>query len=220
VVISDLHLGVYKDRFFLERVVEKINKINRVDYVIIPGDFVYYPYKNLNETFGALSKLKCPCYAVFGNHDIQEESYIKDLKPNLIKTLNKNGVTFLHNESIYIEKFNINILGLGDHMSKEDNIELIDKFDAKDRLIVIAHNPDTTLKYSNKNAKLTICGHTHGGQIRIPFLYKKNIPCKGDFDQGLYDTKHGKVFVSSGIGEVLLPIRLGIPPSIDVLDLS
>jgi len=61
---------------------------------------------------------------------------------------------------------------------------------------------------------LTLAGHTHGGQIRIPYLYKKVIPVRGDvlWDQGLYSFKNEKVFVTSGIGEIGLPMRFLIPP--------
>ena len=83
----------------------------------------------------------------------------------------------------------------------------------------MAHNPDTALEYENSIPDITICGHTHGGQIRIPFLYKQTIPCEGNFDQGLYETKYGKVFVTAGLGEVGLPMRLGIPPTIEILEL-
>lgn len=219
-VISDLHLGIYKGKDFLQRLVNKINNIEDIDLVIIPGDFVYYPYQDLNDMFSILSNVTYPIYGVLGNHDIDEESYTPNLKVNLIKALNHNKVNFLHNESTYIKDLNINILGLGDYLSNEDDVSLINKFDKSDNLIVITHNPDTVSKYINNITKLTISGHTHGGQIRLPFIYKKVIPCEAEFDQGLYDINNNKVFVSSGVGEVLLPMRLGIPPSIDVLDLK
>ncbi len=85
--------------------------------------------------------------------------------------------------------------------------------------MVFTHNPDTTLSYRKNIADLTIAGHTHGGQIRLPLIYKFAIPCKGDFDQGLYQSTTGKTFVTSGLGEVGLPMRLGIPPVIDILEL-
>ncbi len=215
VVISDLHLGVYKGKDFLSRVVTRINLIKEKDAVIIPGDLVYFPDTDLDELFSPLKGIDCPVYAVLGNHDSYQRNYkfINKLKDSLVQ----NNVVVLENESIKLK--NINILGLGDHWSIDDDISKINEFSIEDNLIVITHNPDTTLMYKNSIADLTISGHTHGGQIFIPFIYKFFIPCKGDFEKGLYENLNGKVFVSSGIGETALPMRFGVPPVIDILNL-
>ncbi|MBT3817587.1 MAG: hypothetical protein HOG08_04585, partial [Candidatus Magasanikbacteria bacterium] len=158
-----------------------------------------------------------PVYAVLGNHDTEESrQYIDE---ELQKALEENGVIFLSNSSAYIEQKNIRILGLGDKWTDEDDISKIDKFTIEDNVVVITHNPDTTLEYTNSIPDLTVSGHTHGGQIRIPYLYKKVIPCVGDFDAGLYDVGENKVFVTAGVGEIGLPMRLGIPPTIEILEL-
>ncbi len=217
VVISDIHLGVYKGTHFLERIVEKINTIEQVDAVLIPGDFIYYPQEDLEVLFSSLKQIKFPVYAVLGNHDTEESrQYIDE---ELQKALEENGVIFLSNSSAYIEQKNIRILGLGDKWTDEDDISKIDKFTIEDNVVVITHNPDTTLEYTNSIPDLTVSGHTHGGQIRIPYLYKKVIPCVGDFDAGLYDVGENNVFVTAGVGEIGLPMRLGIPPTIEILEL-
>ncbi|MFT7088061.1 MAG: putative MPP superfamily phosphohydrolase [Rickettsiales bacterium] len=213
IVISDIHLGVYKDTNFLKSVVKKINKIKNADAVLIAGDFTYHSGKNLESLFYPLKDIKFPVYAVLGNHDSD-----KTLQKELQATLENNNVVFLHNSSFPLKE-NITILGLGDKWTNEDMVSKIDQFKESDDLIVLTHNPDTVLKYKNNIADLTIAGHTHGGQIRIPFLYKLIIPCEGDFDQGLYSINQNQVFVTSGVGEVGLPMRLGVPPVIDVLEL-
>ncbi len=217
IVISDIHLGVYKSTSFLKRVVDKINKIKNADAVLIPGDFIYYPSKDLDKLFSVLEEIKFPIYAVLGNHDSERPG--PPIQKKLQKTLENFGITFLHNSSSMLVNKNITILGLGDKWSSQDDISKIEKFKKTENLIIITHNPDTVLNYKNSIPDLTVTGHTHGGQIRIPFIYKSMIPCTGDFDQGLYKTKNGKVYVSSGIGEIGLPMRLGIPPVIDILEL-
>jgi hypothetical protein len=216
-VISDIHLGVYKDNYFLKRVVDKINNIENLDAVLIPGDFTYYPENNLKELFKPLKDLKYPIYATFGNHDVGHPG--PPIKKELQKVLMSYNVIFLNNTSATIKDKNIKILGLGDNWDLNDDIKKINKFTNGDNLIVITHNPDTFAKYKNSIPDLTISGHTHGGQIRIPFLYKRMIPCKNDFDKGLYKQKNGKLFVTSGLGEVGLPMRLFNPPVIDILEL-
>lgn len=231
-----MHLGIYKDETFLERVIQKINEIKNIDAVLIPGDFTYYPPENLEKLFTPFKNVKVPVYAVLGNHDSEKPG--PPIQEKLQRVLEDNGVIFLHNTESIIEDKNIKVLGLGDKWANEDDISKIDNFSKEDNLIVLTHNPDTTLQYHNSIPDLTIAGHTHGGQIRIPFLYKDMIPCIYDFDQGVYEliplhasvqsTKniiftenhYGKIFVTAGIGEIGLPMRFGIPPAIEVLELK
>ena len=215
VVIADLHLGVYKTENFLARVVDKINKIDKVDAVLIPGDLTYYPKENLEKLFYPLKNISAPVYAVLGNHDSEKPG--PPIQKELQQVLEKNGVIFLHNTNRTLG--NINILGLGDYWAEDYDISKINDFKESDNLIVIAHNPDITSEYKNAIPDLTVTGHTHGGQIRLPYFYKKAIPCVGDFDQGLYEKEYGKVFVTTGVGEVGLPMRLALPPRVDVLEL-
>lgn len=217
VVISDLHLGVYKGRGFLKGVVEKINNIQEVDFVVIAGDFTNEPGEDFSELFTPLRDIKYPVYATLGNHDCSHPG--PDIRDELEEHLLENNVTLLNNQSVYLVDQNISILGLGDRWSEEDNSSLINSFEDKSNLIVIAHNPDTTADYENNIADLTISGHAHGGQVRIPWIYKYVIPSYEGFDQGFYDSNGVKVYVSSGLGEVGLPLRLGIPPAIDILNL-
>lgn len=216
VVIADMHLGVYKDRNFLKRVVNKINKQKNINAVLISGDFTFYPSKDLITLFSPLKDIKVPVYAVLGNHDSGMPG--PPIQKQLKEALKINDVIFLDNESAIIPNIDIIVLGLGDNFASQDDISKIEKYNIQDNLIVLTHNPDTTLSYKNSIPDITIAGHTHGGQIRIPFLYKVVIPCVGNFDKGLYNTFIGKVFVTSGLGEVGLPLRFGIPPVIDILD--
>ncbi len=219
VVISDTHLGIYKGRGFLDRVVNKINEIEDVDATIIAGDLTYHADdEQLEYLFEPLKKIKSPVFVVFGNHD-----YLGPNPPNLKKlreAVSKNSAIFLENSVDFLKTKNIKIVGLGDKWSRNDDISVLEQFSNSDNIVVVTHNPDTTIKYSNKIADLTISGHTHGGQIRIPFIYEKFIPSEFKFNKGFYNTKNGKLFVSSGVGEIGLPMRFLVPPTIDVLILK
>jgi len=217
VLISDLHIGAYNSTRFLERIVEKVNSIEDVDFVVIAGDITYYPIGDLDTLLSPLKKLQRPTYAVLGNHDSQAPG--PDIEEELKEALEKNNVIFLKNEDIYIEDLDIHILGFGDLLAKEVNIKKLKDFKDEDNLVVIAHTPDTVYSYKYIEPDLTLSGHTHGGQIRIPFIYKYFIPTKYGFDEGYYETEKGKVYVSSGLGMTGLPFRLGIPPVIDVIEL-
>jgi predicted MPP superfamily phosphohydrolase len=134
--------------------------------------------------------------------------------------LTEFGVHLLTNKAIKLN--GITIVGLGSHWAREDDVSVLDTYSKEDNLIVLTHNPDTTLDYlPHHYPDLTVAGHTHGGQVRIPYLYHKMIPVRGDilWNQGLYHIEDEQVFVSSGIGEIGLPLRFLIPPSIDILEL-
>ncbi len=214
-LISDIHLGVYKDKTFLQRVVQEINK-KHPDYVFIAGDLLYKALEeNLTDIFSPLKEINSPVIAIYGNHDTE---YGNRVKQQLKKALESNNVILLENEAIKLENFTL--LGLGERWEYNDEVSLLEEYSEKNNIIVLAHNPDTTSDYTNNHADLTLAGHTHGGQIRIPFLYKYAIPTKGDFDRGLIQQEKTKLFISSGLGEVALPLRLFNPPVIDILYLE
>lgn len=213
VLIADTHLGVYKDKHFLERAVRVINKQNP-DYVFIAGDFTYEPKKGeLAELFGAFSEIHAPIYAVLGNHDVERPG--PQVRDELKEVLEGEGVHFLNNQAVQLKDFTL--VALGDNWSHEDNIKLIDAFSENDNVVVLTHNPDTTLAYTNSVADVTLTGHTHCGQIRIPWLYKKAIPTTGSFDKGYTQEERTKLYITCGLGEVGLPMRLFNPPAVDVL---
>jgi len=217
-LIADIHLGIYNNASILERTVDKINEEN-VDAVLIAGDLTYEPqFDDMKLLFSSLKKLNVPVYAVLGNHDCQKPG--PDIRDELEEVLTSFGVQVITNKAVLLN--GITILGLGSHWAKDDEVSLLDKYTKKDKIVVLTHNPDTTLDYLPMHyPDLTLAGHTHGGQVRIPYLYKKIIPVRGDvlWDQGLYVFEDKKVFVTSGIGEIGLPLRFLIPPVIDVLEL-
>ena len=100
---------------------------------------------------------------------------------------------------------------------------LLNQFHAAETVVVLTHNPDTVLAYNNYNVDATLVGHTHCGQIRLPWVHryigKYIIPTKGEFDCGLIATKYTTVFITPGVGEVILPMRWFNPPTIDIVSL-
>lgn len=222
VLIADLHLGIYKWVHYLRRVVEEINDID-AEIVVIAGDLTYEPTdgseESLTALFSPLAEIDMPVLAVLGNHDVQVPG--PDIRYPLIRALNHNGVTFLHND-IY-ELWWDKIVWLGPHLAGEDRVEILDGFGADDNVIVLTHNPDTISKYRNENADLTIVWHTHCGQIRLPYIQDwirpYTYPVIGDFDCDLTTHDYTQLYITSGLGEVLLPLRFLNPPTVDVLRL-
>ncbi len=103
IVISDLHLGKWKDEKFLKKIVDKINteiKNKNIEHVFIAGDFTYHPKdiseKGLDTLFSPLAQISAPVYSVLGNHD--EEKPGPKLAEVLKKVLEKNNVKIIENK--------------------------------------------------------------------------------------------------------------------------
>lgn len=219
VVISDIHLWSYKSVNFLKRVVDKINNIKNVDAVLIAWDLTYIPNDSLDNLFVPFKNSKYKTFAVIWNHD--DWHPWTPIENEVQKALQKYNIIYLNNEKSVIPNTNIKLLWLWDGWANNDEVNLIDNYKPDDNLIVLTHNPDTTMKYSKKEssiADITITGHTHWWQIRIPFYYKTIIPTTWNFNEWFYDYSWANVFVSSWLWEVGLPMRLGIPPVIDIIN--
>jgi predicted MPP superfamily phosphohydrolase len=219
-LIADLHVGVYKDRTYLQRVVNTINAQSWVDMVFIAGDLTFWPpldQKKMEELFRPLSYLEVPVYMVLGNHDVEEPW--PDIRTELVRTLEQYGVIFLDND--IVDFGTRKLVWLGDHMAGEDKVFILNQLHVAETVVVLTHNPDTTLAYANYNADATLVGHTHCGQVRVPWLHpyisKFIIPTRGAFDCWLMQTKYTTLLITPGLWEVVLPIRRFNPPTIDLV---
>ena len=219
VLISDIHLGVYKGRAYLQRLVDRINTL-RADAVVIAGDFTYEPGgEPLERMFAPLETLQKPVYAVLGNHDQQAPG--PDIDAALRAALATHGVQVIEGRRVTVRGFGV--AGLGDRWAGKDDPGFLAARPASGPTLVLAHNPDSAIALDPADVALVLAGHTHGGQIRIPWLYRHVIPSQYGFDRGeqFLRTPHGRVrvYTTVGTGEIGLPMRLFNPPTIDVLDL-
>lgn len=215
ILISDLHLGKYKTEKFLSKAVEKINNI-QADYVFIAGDFTYQPELiDLEKLFAPIWKINKPVYWVLWNHDVEKPG--PKLRDELKTVLDNLWANYLNNTTVKLGNFTL--VELGSNWNREDDTSLLEEFTPSDNIVVLAYNPDTTLKYSNNIPDLTLAGHTHGGQLRIPGLYKSVIPTTWNFDKWFSQEEFTKLYVSSGIWETAIPMRFLNFPEIVVLEL-
>jgi uncharacterized protein len=211
-VISDIHLGLFKDEAFAARVVERLNAID-VDVVLFAGDWTYDPTRPIAELVAPFAKLRHPMLSVPGNHDEQQPGplLVKPLRDALI------GVGIVPVEYTHHRLATFTVVGLGDHWAGKDGIGPLNAAPRDQPVIVLAHQPDTVMRFTGNMAALAVTGHTHGGQVRFPFVGAVVNASKNPFDRGLHTWTPIPTFVTSGLGEVGLPIRLLNPPVIDVL---
>lgn len=142
------------------------------------------------------------------------------------------GAKVLINDSEEIVSGNekLNILGVkdpytsgelkGDLEKAEKNLDEGDK----NCRILLAHSPNIIKEAVDKNIDLVLAGHTHGGQVYIPFLTKYIIPAKrpaGEgFIKGLYTIGDTQMYINRGIGMSVLPFRFLVPPEVTVISLE
>jgi uncharacterized protein len=215
VLIADYHVGLYKRPEFLARVVERINAMEGVDAVLIAGDHLHEPDRPIAELLAPLKLLRHPTYSVPGNHDELPFGPVQHAELRaVLKSLGVQPVEYGH---VVTPKFTV--VGLGDRFAGKDNPGPLAAAPRDKPIIVVAHNPDSAMQLKPGAAALFVSGHTHGGQIRIPWLYRRVIPTEHPFDRGLHRFGPVPVFVTSGLGEVGLPMRFLNPPVIDVLDI-
>lgn len=215
VLIADLHIGVYKSQRYLERIVNKVNE-QSADFNLIAGDFIFALEENeLAKELEPLKKLNRPTYIVLGNHDSEKKRALKTVLKDL---------GLINIEQNIIDLGDYQIAGLGDRWDYADVIHFSTKVNPNP-VIILAHNPDSTAEINLPNITVALAGHTHCGQVRIPYLYKKVIPSEAGFNCGLETatTQIGTtvpVFITPGTGEMVLPMRLFNPPTIDIIHLK
>ena len=221
VFFTDTHFGELYSIDNAKKISDKINSLNP-DIVIFGGDLLdNYARDSENLDFKKLSSAlssitaKNGKYAVFGNHDIGGGAVrmYNDFMTSC-------GFTVLSDESVYIDDYNIKIVGFDDIMMSYTEPEL---YTLKSEYfnVIAAHEPETVKYIQNRSDNFMFSGHTHGGQIYIPFLTDKVLPPgSGGFRKGLYtqseinsDTSIS-LYVSSGIGLTKVPFRLFNTPEI------
>jgi len=223
-VISDIHIGgrhMPPERVM--RIVDSLNALNP-DIVLIAGDFIdgHHSRQDMSDNFNQqvddglkiLSKLKAPMgrYAVIGNHDVMYNAgYVET-------ALEHAGVTVLTNQAVMQD--DVCIVGLADHETQQEDTASFSVCKAKASLIALMHSPDS-FQYMPQGIGLAAAGHTHGGQINIPFLGRlSTITDMGpSYKHGLRRYKGDAVYISAGLGTSILPARFRSPPEIVLLRL-
>jgi uncharacterized protein len=228
-LFSDIHIGRFKDKNWVDKVIAETNKIENLDAVLVAGDWTYWP-KDISKAgfmydFASFKNSRYPTYAVLGNHDVEKPG--PRVRAELESALNELGVKIIDDKSV--EFVSWNLVGLEDIWSEKYNGIQSNLLSSTKPNLALTHQPDIVRDYDKLSTKpvLTLTGHTHCGQVRIPFLYKLALPTIDAFyDKGWYEMGWGekpimtsKLFISCGVGEVGLPIRLLNSPTIDVLTL-
>jgi len=226
--LSDFHFHNYDESFFVRHAVRQVNEL-APDMVALTGDFITttkdahsQPVSDAYACAEILRGLKCPVrFCSLGNHDVA-------IKADLADALGRNGHTLLMNQFTALEKRGekIWISGIADAYFDVPNLALaMPKRRADEPIILLGHEPDfaDTIASQSYDVDLMLAGHTHGGQVRLPFLPALLLPAMGEKyveDLHLVGTSGMQVYVNRGLGCMHLPFRFNCPPELTLLTLQ
>jgi predicted MPP superfamily phosphohydrolase len=229
--LSDIHLDEFTEPFLLREAIDRINHA-RPDYVFLTGDYVTADVLPKPLSISAarhcgqlLSGLQCKeRYAVFGNHDARAgEKEVAD-------ALGEANIVFLRNTHVPLERnggrvwlagIDDPVCGLPDQGAAiPESIRHI----PNEPVILMCHAPDYIDRLhahpAGQAISLVLSGHTHGGQIRLPFVGPLHLPTGGrKYVEGLFTVGSMQLYVNRGIGSVGVPFRFDCRPEITVFTL-
>ncbi len=221
--ISDMHVG---NKFNYQYVIESFGKAKllKPDFVLYTGDFVSYEnetqYTQLKEVMKFAVTGELGTLAVLGNHDYGKNWLEQEVANNITTILETAGVTVLSNEQKEIE--GLNIIGLDDYWGLNFNPKkIMSQVDRNKANIVLCHNPDVCdLNVWNQYKGWILSGHTHGGQVKPPFLKPPILPVKNKkYNAGEIDLNDGRtLYINRALGN-LHQIRFNVRPEITVFTL-
>ncbi|MEO5802420.1 MAG: metallophosphoesterase [Verrucomicrobiota bacterium] len=203
---TDLH---YKgDKKYLEEVVQEINKVSP-DFVCLTGDIIE-ENAFLSEALGILSGIKSPIFGVPGNHDYWSHANFDEIA----ECFSKSGGAWLVGNQTTTRDGKITLHGAG------EKLPLNFQLNPKTKNIALLHYPEWVERLAPNKFAVVLAGHSHGGQVRIPFYGPIALPFStGRYDLGLFQTESGPLYVSSGIGWFLFNVRFCCRPEIVVLEI-
>ncbi len=233
-VIADLHAG--GPNMGIERISQIVETSNalRPDIVLLLGDFVA-THKFVTEPVPApvwaaeLSRLKAPLgvHAILGNHDW----WFHEAEIRL--ALKRVSIPVMENDAVLLGEPGARfwLAGIGDQLAvplgqgrfrgADDLPATLAKIGSDEPVILMVHEPDIFTKVPDR-VSLTLAGHTHGGQVRVPFVWPAFVPSQygARFAYGHIVEGGRDLIVSGGLGTSAVPMRVGVPPEIVHVELG
>ena len=224
--LTDFHSYGFNKRE--KKVLEMVDQLDP-DFVFITGDFVDRTTQDINSVQEFWQELgnqyQGKIFGVLGNHEYGNKNADSD---SLEELLEESGIVILSNENrkIFQDDEYIYLVGVDDPDTGNDDLKKAAVSTEKDiPKILLAHSPDIINNLDSlkeEEIDLILAGHTHGGQIGIPFVRPFWVPTKnrGKYASGLFIFDSVHLYVNRGVGLSVLPIRFNCPPEITVIELQ
>jgi len=215
--LSDTHHSPFTDLEHISRAVDIANKLEP-DAVFLTGDYVSHDRDYIAPVAEVLGNLRSEfgTFACLGNHDHWTDA---ELVTHLLRG---EGINVLINEGFRFEvrEASFWLAGVDDYMAGKTDVPAALKGSFPDEpKILLAHNPLIFRQSVRSNVDLTLSGHTHGGQIKMRDPEKRILP-RRKLTSGLHRRKESQIYITRGIGTVVVPARYQCPPEISLLELS
>ncbi|HMT08664.1 MAG TPA: metallophosphoesterase [Pyrinomonadaceae bacterium] len=214
--LSDIHHSPFTSLDHIERTVRVANRL-KPDMFVLTGDYVSHERDYIAPVAATLGKLKAKygIHACLGNHDHWTDG---DLVTHLFRG---EGINMLVNEGTRLDVRGASfwLCGVDDHMVGKTDVpaSLVGSFPDEMKLL-LAHNPLIFREAAKLRVDLTLSGHTHGGQIKLRDDEKRLWPSRR-LKAGLHSRRNSQIYITRGIGTVVVPMRYQCPPEITMLEL-
>jgi uncharacterized protein len=210
---SDFHAGATTDKRLLAEACAALDAFEP-DALLLGGDFVSVRASYIDDLAPRLAKIHAPFgkFAVLGNHDLRANS------AHVVEALENAGVRMLTNRRVTLAApfSDVSICGLDDPTRGAPRPDLaLDGCDGT--RIVLMHSPDGLAWIGDRCFDLALCGHTHGGQVVLPWGTPLFVPGGGlnrRYASGRFDMKRGTLIVSRGVGCSTIPVRTFAAPEV------
>ena len=222
--ISDIHVGNRFDYQFIIDSFEKAKLLNP-DFVVYTGDYVSYEneqqFNQLTEVLKSVVKGKIGTVGVLGNHDYGKNWQEQTVANKITTILEDSGVSILNNEQISLN--GLNIIGLDDYWGLNFNPKkIMSQYNSEKANLVLCHNPDVCdLDVWSNYKGWILSGHTHGGQVKPPFLNPPMLPVKNKrYSSGEINLNDGRtLYINRALGN-LWQVRFNVRPEITIFQLE
>ena len=215
--LSDIHHSPFTSLEHISRAVDIANEL-KPDMCVLTGDFVSHESEYIKPMAEAMGKLESEfgSYACLGNHDHRTDARMvtESLRSENIRVLINEGFRFTARGASFW------LCGVDDYSVGQPDLRAALRGSFPDEMkMLLAHNPKMLYRAARASVDLMLSGHTHGGQVRLRDEGKK-ILTRRKFASGLYRRKETQVYITRGIGTVVLPMRYGCPPEISLIELK
>lgn len=198
-------------------------KAARPDMIAITGDMLDARRTDIPQalSFAAEAVKIAPCYYVMGNHEARIPTY-----PVFEAGLQAIGCHVLRSRQVQLERRGeyLTIIGMDDPAASESFTADLLRLCRESRgfTLLLSHRPERFETYRGAGVHLALCGHAHGGQVRIPLVGGVIAPHQGFFpkyDSGLYTQDDTQMILSRGLGNSLCPLRINNRPELIAVEL-